>query len=168
MDLAPGDRVQAVLRMRKERTVRRRLMIPKHYINRQRCESTMYQQFIDKGGKPTRPHPHYLILGESDLWVEQESQSLRIPLSDIPTDVISFTYTDSWYAYIDQDLNGNPVPRKPQYEMLYRLEELDDLFEKYGWPGDRWREDPEYKFDYYVEAQVWSDEPLHQRMKDEG
>ena len=123
----------------------------------------MREQFVAKGGKPTRQHPLYLILGESELWTDQESQSLRIPLSAIPTEVLSFTYTDSWYAYIDQDLNGNPMIRQPQYGMVYRREELSELFAQYGWPGQRWklwRNQPQYKHDYYVEAQVWAEDPL--------
>jgi hypothetical protein len=123
----------------------------------------MYEQFIQKGGKPIRRNPHYLILGESELWSWQESNSVRIPLSVIPSDVISFTYTDSWYSYIDKDLNGNPIPRKPQYEMVYRLEELANLFAEHGWPGQRWkrwRKEPQFKHDYYVEAQVWAEAPL--------
>ncbi len=149
--------------MRATRKVHRRLMVPNYYAMRRRCEAIMYDQFVKKDGKPTRRNPHYLIMGESDLWSCQESKSVRIPLLAIPSDVVSFTYTDSWYSYIDKDLNGNPVPRKPQYEMVYRLEELDDLFAEYGWPGQRWkrwRKEPQFKYDYYVEAQVWVDEPL--------
>jgi len=44
--------------------------------------------------------------------------------------------------------------------MLYRKEELNQLFDQYGWPGERWKNDPEYQNDLYVEAQIWSDGPL--------
>ena len=163
MDLTAGEKVREVLRMRAKRKVHRRLMIPNYYAMRRQFEATMREQFVQKGGQPERQHPYYMILGESDLWSCQELKSLCIPLSAIPSCVLSFTYTDSWYAYMDKDLNGNPIPRKPQYEMVFRLEELEDLFATYGWPGERWkrwRKEPEFEFDYYVEAQIWSEEPL--------
>jgi hypothetical protein len=81
---------------------------------------------------------------------------------------MSFTYTDSWPTYVDLDLEGNRIPRKPQYGMLFRLEELDELFRKHGWPGDRWKSDPDWEHDLYVEAQIWSDEPLAAYLAPDG
>jgi len=68
------------------------------------------------------------------------------------------TYTDSWDTYVGCDLSGKPFQRKPPERMLYRLEELDELFLERGWPGDHWTAESDEVF--YVEAQIWSDGPF--------
>ena len=88
------------------------------------------------------------------------NHSLRIPLSAIPSSQVSFTYTDSFATYVDRDLAGNPIPRKPQYGSVFRLEELDGLFREYGWPGERWKNESSGSTTFYVKAQIWSDDPL--------
>jgi hypothetical protein len=131
-----------------------------YFEQRLQYETVMYEQFRAKGGQPARRRPHYAVLGESEIWMKITKQSLRIPLSAIPAWQMSFTYTDSWPTYVDRDLEGNHIPRKPQYGMLFRVEELDELFRTHGWPGDRWKTESDWEHDLYVEAQIWSDEPL--------
>jgi hypothetical protein len=131
-----------------------------YFEQRLRYEQLMFEQFIAKGGSPTRRQPHYAILGESEIWAKITTHALRIPLSAFPSVHISFTCTDSWVTYVDQEPNGQSIPRKPQYGMLFRLEELEDVFDEYGWPGDRWKSEAEWENDLYVEAQIWSDEAL--------
>jgi hypothetical protein len=138
----------------------RRLHSAFYFEQRLGYEDVMYAQFRAKGGQPARRHPHYAVLGESEIWANITARSLRVPLSNIPAGQVSFTYTDSWPAYVDRDLDGNLIPRKPQYGMLYRLDELDELFSTHGWPGDRWKTESDWEHDLYVEAQIWSDEPL--------
>jgi hypothetical protein len=131
-----------------------------YFEQRLRYEQLMYKQFLVKGGRPTRRHPHYAILGESEIWKNITTHAVRIPLSEIPSIHISFTYTDSWVTYVEREPNGDPIPRKPQYGMLFRKEELGELFGAYGWPGERWKTEPDWKNDLYVEAQIWSDESV--------
>jgi len=163
-ELSPTERESVLADLATLRKLPRRLTSPFYFSERVRFEETMYDQFMAKGGAPERRRPHYLVLGESVLWAEIEPQSLRVPLAEIPSQWISFTYTDSWCAYVDQDLRGNPLPRKPQYGTVYRLDELPELFARYGWPGERWQSEPEWEHDVYVEAQVWSDEPLRRHL----
>jgi hypothetical protein len=92
---------------------------PHYFEQRLRYEAIMYEQFVAKGGQPTLHHPHYAVLGESEIWAAITTQSLRIPLSAISSGSISFTYTDSWVTYVDREPNGDVIPRKPQYDMLY-------------------------------------------------
>ena len=168
MDLPPGEQVRLVRRIRALGNNRRRLTVPNYYIQRRRYEAIMREQFIAKGGQPVRQHPHYLVLGESELWSKPKTKSIRIPLTAIPATLISFTYTDSWYAYVDRELSGGEIPRKPQYDQVFRAEELDAVFAEYGWPGDRWKKSrthPQFNHDYYVEAQVWADEPLEPHIQ---
>lgn len=146
----------------------RRLRSPFYFEQRLRYEALMYEQFLAKGGQPARHRPHYAVLGESEIWARITERSLRIPLSNVSPSQVSFTYTDSWPTYVDRDLDGNPIPRKPQYETLYRLDELDELFRTHGWPGDRWKTESDWEHDLYVEAQIWSDEPLAAYLAPDG
>ena len=159
-DLTPDERARVIKCLRFPKRAAHRLYSAFYFEQRLRYEVLMYDQFVAKGGLPSRRRPHYAILGESEIWRGISKSSLRIPLAAIPSSQISFTYTDSWATYVDRDLDGNPIPRKPQYGSVFRLEELDELFHRYGWPGDRWKNEPGWEHDLYVEAQIWSDEPL--------
>ena len=156
-DLTTAERARVVQAANFPKT-KRRLHSAFYFEQRLRYETLMYEQFQAKGGKPTRRRPHYAVLGESEIWAKITKRSLRIPLSNVSASQVSFTYTDSWPTYVDRDLDGNPIPRKPQYGVLYRLDELDKLFQTHGWPGDRWKTEPDWAHDLYVEAQIWSDD----------
>lgn len=163
-ELSPESMDEILVRLGETRQLPRRLRTPSYFENRRRVEKIMYEQFLSKGGRPERRHPHYAILGESEIWAGIEPRLVRFPLSEIPVDQISFTYTDSMVSFIDCDLRGNPVPRKPTYGLIYRVDELRNLFDRFGWPGDRWKFEPDWQHDCYVEAQIWSETPLRQYM----
>lgn len=148
------------------RGLKRRLQSQFYFDERSKFELTMRDQFLAKGGEPELERPHYLILGENKLWATIAPNVLRISLESIPSKWLSFTYTDSWSAYVCADLNGqNPTPRKPQYGQVYRVHELPSLFETYGWPGERYETEKDWEHDIYVEAQLWSEEPLCEFLK---
>lgn len=159
-ELSPKERARVIRTLKFPQRAAHRLHSAFYFEQRLRYEVLMREQFVAKGGKPQRRRPLYAVLGESEIWQDISIHSLRIPLSAIPSSQLSFTYTDSWGAFVDRDLEGNPIPRKPQYGTLFRLEELGAVFRKYGWPGDRWKTDPQWEHDIYVEAQIWSDDPL--------
>jgi hypothetical protein len=159
-ELESNDRAAAIAQLAFPSEAMQRFRSSYYFEQRFRYEELMYDQFVAKGGCPTRRRPHYAILGESEIWQQITIRSLKIPLSAIPSAHISFTYTDSWVTYVEREPDGALIPRKPQYGMLYRKEELNQLFDQYGWPGERWKNDPEYQNDLYVEAQIWSDGPL--------
>jgi hypothetical protein len=159
-ELSPEAMDRVLTRLGEIRDLPRRLRSSFYFEQRHRTEQTMFEQFVAKGGRPERRQPHYAILGESEIWADIEPHSIRLPLAQIPTHWISFTYTDSWAAYVNQDLRGNAIPRKPAYGMVYRLEELEDVFRRFGWPGERWKADANWQHDVYIEAQIWSDDPL--------
>ena len=117
-------------------------------------------QFVAKGGRPTRGRPLYGVLGESEIWQRITTHAVQIPLDAISSELLSFTYTDSWVTYVEREPNGDPIPRKPQYGQLYRRDELDAVFAEHGWPGERWKAEPGWENDLYVEAQIWSDEAV--------
>jgi len=166
LDSDERSRVLAEIATRRE--LKRRLRTAFYFEERLRFELLMRDQFVAKGGRPQLERPHYAILGESDVWAEITTCALRIPIASFSPDFISFTYTDSWVAYIDRDLSGNHLPRKAQYGTVYTVDELPDLFARYGWPGDRWKTEPEWEHDVYVEAQIWSIEALSEYLPNDG
>jgi hypothetical protein len=154
------DRARAIEHLAFPSEAMHRFRSPYYFEQRLRYEAVMYEQFVAKGGLPQLRHPHSAVLGESEIWEKITTRAIRIPLDAIPSIHISFTYTDSWVTYVDREPDGTAIPRKPQYGMLYRKEELEQLFNQHGWPGDRWKSEVEWQNDLYVEAQIWSDDPL--------
>ncbi len=159
-DLSNSERAAVIAKLEFPSGASHRFQSAYYFDQRKQYELQMHRQFLEKGGCPIRQRPHYAVLGESEIWDSITTNSIRIPLSEIPPEQISFTYTDSWFTFVEREADGTINPQKPQYNNLYRLEELPSLFSKYGWPGDRWKSEPEWKNDIYVEAQLWSDESV--------
>jgi hypothetical protein len=121
---------------------------------RRELEDYVRARFIEKGGQPVRLRPHYMILGKCD-WLKswyKEGCELCIPLSQFDPCHVSFTYGDTFPAMRYAD--GKPYRRQ-----VYTLAELPELIACYGLPQD-WNADGTYGPDRYIEAQIWSDEPL--------
>jgi hypothetical protein len=116
-----------------------RLTHPAYLSERRRIEGWMRQRFVEKGGRPERGNPHYLVLGEFSLWEADGSLKVQVPLASVPAALVSFT-----------------------------LQELPGLIRQHGLPGDAWRSDPERRFDVYIEAQLWGDEPIERLLAAPG
>jgi len=132
------------------------------YMNaRRRSEERLCAAFVAKGGTPLREHPFYLVLETPEVqtfW--PAANRVRVPLEELPSGVVSFTYLDSMLC--DALLN-NPdrVPANckqfaglPCLGEIYRVEELPELIAELGLPQGT-----------YIEAQVWADGPLQQYRK---
>jgi hypothetical protein len=139
-----------------------RLTHPAYLSERRRIEGRMRQRFLEKGGRPERDDPHYLVLGEFSLWESDGSLKVRIPLSSVSAAHVSFTLTDSFFNFRETNLRGLSIPRRAYHGELFTCEELPSLIRRHGLPGDAWRSDPERRFDVYIEAQLWHDEPIRQ------
>jgi hypothetical protein len=121
---------------------------------RQDLEASVRQLFIDKGGKPIRTRPHYMILG-SCRWLKDwylEGMELRIPLANFEPGIVSFTYGDTFPAMRYED-------GKAYRKQVYTLAELPELVRLYGLPQE-WNPDGKRGPDRYIEAQIWADAPL--------
>ncbi len=70
--------------------------------------------------------------------------------------MISFTYGDSFPTFSDRMQDRREYRRR-----IYTLPEILHLIELYGLPQEIWPQEPHF-FDQpaYVEAQLWSDDPL--------
>lgn len=121
---------------------------------RRDLEDQVRQLFIEKGGRPQRQRPHYMILGACP-WVKSwysSGQEVCIPLAEFPSEGVSFTYGDTFPAMRMQD--GKPYRRQ-----VYVMRELPDLIAAYGLPQE-WNADGSLAPERYIEAQVWDDAPL--------
>jgi hypothetical protein len=74
--------------------------------------------------------------------------------------VLSFTFTDSFFAFSRRNLRGIAIPPRAYHGRIYLLGDLFALVEALGLPGERWRHEPERLFDVYIEAQIWDDAAL--------
>lgn len=132
------------------------------YLARRReLEQMVRRIFMDKGGKPQRSTPHYFVIGECP-WLEtwfQNPAYIKIPMSTINPLTISFTYGDTFPTFSERIVN------KPEYwGKVYLWEEIFELISRLGLPQDKW-DSPVFAQPAYVEAQLWSDEPVKEYLK---
>jgi len=122
--------------------------------HRKEHEGKLRECFVRRGGKPTRKHPIYAILGESptdphDLENEY-AYKLRLPLDIFPRDEICFTYPDSLYEVPPDDL-GRLYLERSMNPTVYTIEELGQVIQDYR----------VYEYNnHYIEAQIWNEKPI--------
>jgi hypothetical protein len=93
-------------------------------------------------------------------------QAVTIPLSELPSEVTSFTYPDSFTAMGLIAEYGLPYEPRPYHLRVFRLEELTHIVGVHGLPPDAeplaYAGYERLTFEKYIEVQVWSDEPVRQ------
>ena len=159
-DLTPDEaqRVQADLRQQALTFAAQRQ--PDYLQVRRALEERVRALFIAKGGRPSRMHPHSMLLGACD-WVRSwyvNGCDLRVPLAQFAADEVSFTYGDIFPAMRFGD-------GKPYRGHVYTLQELPTLIGEFGLPQD-WNPNGHRGLDRYIEAQVWSDKPVAEFLAD--
>lgn len=127
---------------------------PDYLDTRRKLEATVRARFVERGGRPIRLHPHYMLLGECE-WVRSWFEAgciLQIRLDVFDWRQVSFTYGDIFPAMRFGD-------GKPYRQQVYLLHELPALIAQFGLPQ---QQNPEglHGPDRYIEAQVWDDTPL--------
>ncbi len=135
---------------------------PENYIDlRFSLEKRIKEQFASKGGKPNRNDPFYFTLGECD-WAKSwyvNPGVIKIPLTDFNPEHVSFTYPDSMVSFQFHDEPKLATYRKDCNGQVFLLSEMKDLVSKYGIPSEeKCQTDEKFKYDKYIEAQVWDDE----------
>ena len=144
-----------------------RLTRPEYLPERRRIEARMRARWLEKGGRADCGHPHYYVLGEFSLWEEDGSRKLQLPLRSLPESMLSFTLTDSFFNYRPTNLRGVAIPPRAYHGELFTLAELPRELARHRLPTEAWRHDEERRFEVYVEAQLWSDEPVRQLLSPE-
>jgi len=134
--------------------------LPRYIKLRFTLETRLKEQFILKGGKPTRDDPFYFALGECE-WLESwyiNPGVIKIPLSDFEPEHIGFTYPDSMISFQLHDDPKLAVYQKECNGQVFLLHEIDELINEYGLPSEvKWQSEEKMKYDRYVEVQVWDD-----------
>lgn len=136
---------------------------------RRRTEAKLHAKFVQSGGRPERKSPHYFVLGTCEWFRDlyPETGSVSLEFRDLPSDVVSFTYPDSFVSMRLGAEYGLPEePLEPYHDKVFRAERLGVIVETYGMPDGR--ADTEYdgyqnrSFEKYLEFQIWSDAPVAQ------
>lgn len=143
---------------------------PRYMQLRRATERLMRERFIHRGGRPARDSPHYFVLGQSPWFrgLYQDAAEIRVPLAQLPSDQVSFTYPDSITSMGLLADFGIALSVRPHHGTVFRIDELPTVIDAYGLPngaapgsyqGHR-RDD----FEHYIEVQVWTDDiaPLRQ------
>lgn len=147
----------------------RRRFGPQYLPLRRATETRARELFLAVGGRPIRTAPHYFVLGESQWFagLYDEPREIRLRLSDLPAEATSFTWTDSITALgLGAEL-GVPRPREPWQGGLHLLDELDPqrVREAVAAPDRDYVGYQHRLMAYYVEIQLWSDEPVVEYLR---
>jgi hypothetical protein len=140
--------------------VYRRFQDPQKYLAQRRLtESWLRQEFIKKGGNPILRYPHYFVVDRA-IWIEegfngQFEMVLRSSLDFLATQ-ISFTYSDSMVSYWLQSQTDQDFYHPEYHGQVFTHSEIERAIEQFGIPQAEWRSAPTRKYDFFIEAQVWS------------
>ena len=134
---------------------------PHNYLElRFSLENKIRNQFISKGGKPTRNDPFYFTLGKCEWaksWYTKPGVA-KIPISNFKSEHISFTYPDSMVSFQLYNEPKLQVYRKECNGKVFLLNEIEGLIHQYGLPSTKkWESEEKMKYDRYIEVQVWDD-----------
>lgn len=123
---------------------------------RMNCERIVREEAVKKGILMDILSPHYLVVEHSpwlSTWFEDPGV-IKIPIEEFDTRKISFTYGDSMPTFSPRVKDGKEYRKK-----VYTYDEILDIIARYGLPQD-WNDDGSYGPERYIEAQVWTDEPI--------
>jgi hypothetical protein len=136
---------------------------PAQYLQQRRqTEQWVREEFIAKGGHPQEAYPISMVLGAS-RWIQNHAPGnpdtqgeMRIPLSILREDEISFTYPDSMISlWFGRD--KPPEYYQPEFHgQVFTLSEIQAIVGAKGLPEDGWATNLPETLAPYIEAQVWS------------
>lgn len=123
---------------------------------RHNCENILRREFARKGGIIRRQSPYYMVIGYSpwlSTWFE-DCGVVKIPIVEFDLRTVSFTYGDSMPTFSPTINDGREYRHQ-----IYTYNEILRIIDKYGLPQD-WNDDGMDGPERYIEAHVWSDEPI--------
>jgi hypothetical protein len=169
-DLDPVEAESVIARLEGLRAHGFQRVFGRRYMELRRVtEARLRELFRAAGGTPNRVAPHYFVLGESAWYrgLHPDMREVRVPLDQFPHDATSFTYPDSFTSMALGPRFGLPYDAQPYHERVFRLNELDDVIERFGLPSgepDEPYEGYQHRpFEMYVEIQLWTDLPSGSR-----
>ena len=112
------------------------------------ADDIIYTSFIALGGKPKEKHPLSFVLNGSEYLNKWYGfgPAVKLPLADIPSEQISFTYGDS-----------SAMLEKTGKILLITKEMLLDEITHYQGTLNNYMSEIEKKY-YYIEVQLWCDD----------
>jgi hypothetical protein len=131
---------------------------------RHEIEEILRTEFAKKGGTVKRKTPHYMTIEHSpwlSTWFEN-SDFVKIPITEFDLNTISFTYGDAFPVFSE---NTHKMDDKEYRRKLYTYNEIIKIIEKYGLPQD-YNNDGEHGPERYIEAHIWSDETISRYRRD--
>ena len=175
-DLAESElaHVMQDLERRRAASGLKRVFGPRYMHLRRLTEARLYELFRQAGGMPGCKTPHYFVLGSSEWYrgLAPDTREVVLPLADLPTEVTSFTYPDSFTAMAFGPQFGLPLQPRPYHNHVFRLPQLKEVVAQHGLPADGAVEGYEgyahRPFEKYIEVQVWSDEPIRSLLDSRG
>jgi len=136
---------------------------PEYMENRLYYEEILRNEFKKKGGLILRKSPHYMVV-EHSSWLSSWFENcgyIKIHISEFNLRTVSFTYGDSHPVFSPRP---NKMDGKEYRRKLYTYDEILKIIEKYGLP-QHWNDDGAHGPERYIEAHIWSDEPINKYRK---
>jgi hypothetical protein len=171
LDDASWQRLCGVLadRRAKDPTYHRRFG-PRYRGVRLEAEEELRSRFKLIGGRVERTAPIYFCLGSSEWWRGFcDHDEIRIELSDVDPETISFTYPDSLTSMGMLARFGIHHEAKPYHGKVFGLEQIGEVVREFGIPTgvspSGYREYHKEGLEIYIEAQLWSDKPIKSLKK---
>ena len=151
-----------------EALVFNRFRNPQKYMqDRKRTENWLHSEFISIGGRPKKTKPYYLVLGTSSYIQEGYNlncNSLKIALDSIDLSEVSFTYPDSMVSLWLKE-NGKKQYNSRYHGRVFTYDDLLILFDDIRHKDNIWKEDQSRAYDFFIEAQLWSDKPIKEYLR---
>lgn len=125
-----------------------------YYPRRLKADDIIHSSFVTLGGKPKEKHPLSFVLNGSEYlnkWFGYGT-TVKLPLADIPSEQISFTYGDS-----------SAMIEKTGKILLITKEMLLDEITHYHGTLDEYMSEIERKY-CYIEVQLWFDDLIRRYL----
>ena len=149
------------LRHKTEMGENKRMFSEWYVAERKISEEHLKKEFKKKGGIIEKEYPHYFVFGESLIQkgLAKNTKEVRIELSQLPLDKISFTYPDSMATMV---LKDDGLYKMPYHGKVFTYSEIIEVVQEFGFPKDEIAKTSKFHFPLYIEAQLWSDTPVMQ------
>jgi len=138
--------------------------------NRRKIEKWLYKKFVESGGNPKTNHPCYFTLGKTRFFrkfesFDGQSAEIKCPLSIFSSKNISFTYPDSFFSEWLSQNKDHKLYNKELNGKIFTLDKILNLLSLSKIPKNIQMDTPYYKYDFYIEAQVWDYDVLNNYKK---
>ena len=138
---------------------------------RKHVEQELRSKFKDKGGHPKQDYPIYLVVGRprwavpsADAVTMDTTDEIRVPLTILREDEVSFTYPDSMYFPFFRQMIWDPNVGSEYEGKVFTIKEIEMLIATNGLPAEGWKPELPAHLSHYIEAQVWSQTVLEEYL----